>query len=277
MYFFKKNWEFFLLILNLENSPNSALEFAEFSKLNSWVWRILQTHFGLWKKHVFGILFLLNLSSGKSPNSTLEFGKFSKLNLWVCVFFKFRFFFRKKWVGDFEKICVRRFFSIQKTPSARIFCYQKNFFTHMFFFRWKISKLIFFGKKKRNLKDTHSEVESGEFSKLKGWVWRFPRTQIQKKQNPENMFFFQKPKWIWRILQTQVLSLENSPNSDSIFFFSEFGKFSKLKFKISKFIFFCKTMNWKKSKTQRLSLENSPNSMVENSPNSVFFQKHPQP
>jgi hypothetical protein len=63
----KKN----LLNLSLENSPNSALEFGEFSKL------ILVCE----KKHVFGILFLLNLSSGKSPNSTLEFGEFSKLNL----------------------------------------------------------------------------------------------------------------------------------------------------------------------------------------------------
>ena len=86
------------------------------------------------------------------------------------------------------------------------------------------------------------------------------------------------------------MSLENSPTSSAEFgefsklrfkrFFSEFGDFSKLgdflqtqglsleifsklRFKISKLIFFGKKQNLKNTHTQRLSLENSPNSRVD--------------
>jgi D-hexose-6-phosphate mutarotase len=102
-------------------------------------------------------------------------------------FLNFVFFFEKNEFGDFEpefgenlqtqkKICVRRFFLIQKTPSARIFCYQKNFCTHIFFefgdfLQTQVQNLQthFFRKKKSKFKKyTHSEVEFGEFSKLKG-------------------------------------------------------------------------------------------------------------
>ena len=50
-----------ILNLNLENSPNSTLEFAEFSQVRE--------------------IFLLNLSLENSPNSALEFREFSKLIL----------------------------------------------------------------------------------------------------------------------------------------------------------------------------------------------------
>ena len=366
----KKIREFFLLILSLENSPNSALEFAEFSKLNSWVWRILQTqkkillnlsleiwrilqtqHLSLdnspnsfWfvkKKHVFGILFLLNLSSGKSPNSTLEFGEFSKLNLWVCVFFNFRCFFRKKWVWRFwtwvwrkspnsKKNMRAKVFFKQKTPSARIFCYQKNFCTHIFFWVWRFSPNSgskspnsFFSKKHRKLKNTHTQRLSLEnILQTQGLSLEISPNSDSKETKSRKHVVFQKPKWVWRILQTQVLSLENSPNSDSFFFlslenspnsssksktqrlrknpklrgwvwrilqtqiqkkdFSDFGEISKLKGWVWRILQIpvqnLQTHSFlKKIQTQRLSLENSPNSMVENSPNSGFFQKHPQP
>jgi len=114
---------------SLENSPNSALEFGEFSKL------ILV----LKKNMFFGILFLLNLSSGKSPNSTSE-----------CVYFlNFDFFFEKNEFGDFEpefgenlqtqkknacegffgnKICVQRVFFVSKKSFARIFFFEFGYF-----------------------------------------------------------------------------------------------------------------------------------------------------
>ena len=50
-----------ILNLNLENSPDSTLEFAEFSQVRE--------------------IFLLNLSLENSPNSALELREFSKLIL----------------------------------------------------------------------------------------------------------------------------------------------------------------------------------------------------
>ena len=136
-------------------------------------------------------------------------------------FLNFFFFFEKNEFGDFEpefgenlqtqkKICVRRFFLIQKTPSARIFCYQKNFCTHIFFefskLRFKISKLIFFEKTNRNLKNTHTQRLSLEIS---------PNSDSKETKSRKHVFF-SKTK----------MNLENSPNSSA-----EFGEFSKLRFK----------------------------------------------
>ena len=214
------------LNLSLENSPNSALEIGEFSK--------------------FILVFEKKTCFRDFVSFESEFGEISKLNPWVwrilqtqplsvCLL-NFGFFFRKKWVWRFwtwkkkyawrsffgNKICVQRVFFVSKKTFARIF-----FFEFGDFLQTQVQnlQLIFFEKKSKFKKYTHSEVEFGEFSKLKGWVWRFPRTQIQKKQNPENMFFFTNQNefgefsklksWVWRILQTQVLSLENSPNSES--------------------------------------------------------------
>jgi len=156
-----------------------------------------------------------------------------------------------------------------------VFCIKKNLRTHIFFWVWRFSPNSgskspnsFFSKKKTKFKKyTHSEVEFGEFSKLKGWVWRFPRTQIQKKQNPEHMFFFTNQNefgelsklkcWVWRILQTQIqknffLSLENSPNSRV-----EFGEFCKLKCWVWRIL---QTQNQKKKLSDfflKMHLENS--------------------
>ena len=225
------------LNLSLEKSPNSTLEFGEISKLNPWVWRILQTqplsvcvflNFVFFPKKMS--LEILNLSwekspnsplsLEKSPNSTLEFGEFSKLNLWVCVFFKFRFFSKKGWVWRFLQ---PEFGEISKLNLWVCVCFL-NF--------------VFFKKMSLEISPNSDP-----------WVWRILQTQglsleispnsNSKETKSENMFIFQKPKWVWRILQTQVLSLENSANSDSKEFFLslenfpnsrvEFGELSKLK------------------------------------------------
>ena len=271
--------------LNLRT--NSALEFGEFSKLNSnsfwFVKKNMFSGFRFFWICVRGNLQTQPLSLENSPNSTSE-----------CVYFlNFDFFFEKMSLEilnlSLDKISklkknVRRFFLIQKTPSARIFCYQKKFCTHIFIWVWKFypnsgskSPNSFFSKKKSKFKTyTHSEVEFGEFSKLKGWV-----TQIQKKENPENMFFFQKPKWVWRILQTQVLSLENSPNSDSIFF-SDFGEISKLKGWVWR-IFQIRVQNLqthsflKKSKLRGWIWRILQNLWLRILQTQFLFQKHPQP
>ena len=72
--FFEERMRLEILNLNLENSPDSTLEFAEFSQVRE--------------------IFLLNLSLENSPNSALELREFSKLILvfeknvfWILFFF----------------------------------------------------------------------------------------------------------------------------------------------------------------------------------------------
>ena len=186
------------------------------------------------------------MSLENSPNSSAEFGEFSKL--------KFKRFFSPNSRVEFGDFLQTQGLSLE------IFSKLK----------FKISKLIFFKKKSKFKKYTHSEVEFGDFPELRFKRNKIPKTcffsktkmSLENSPNSSAEFGeFSKLRfkriffWVWRTLQTQESSLENSPNTRV-----EFGEFSKLKFEISKFIFFCKTMNWKKSKTQRLSLENSPNS-----------------
>ena len=146
----KKN----LLNLSLQNSPNSALEFGEFSKL------ILVFE----KKTCFRDFVFFNLSSGKSPNSRVEFGDFSKLRFKNS---KLIFFGKKRNLKNTHTHSVWRILqtqglSLEISPNSRV---EFGDFSKL---RFKISKLIFFGKKTKFKKYTHSEVEFGEFSKLKG-------------------------------------------------------------------------------------------------------------
>ena len=183
--------------MSLENSPNSF-----------WF---------LKKKHVFGILFLLNLSSGKSPNSTSE-----------CVYFlNFDFFLKKMsleilnlWRKKYacrsffgNKICVQKVFFVSKKTFARIF-----FFEFGDFLQTQVQNLQthFFRKKKRNLRNTHTQrlsLENSPNSRVE--FGDFPELRFKRNKIPKTCFFSQTK-----------MSLENSPNSSA-----EFGEFSKLRFK----------------------------------------------
>ena len=99
-------------------------------------------------------------------------------------------------------------------------------------------------KKTKSPNNTHTQRLSLENSpNSTSECVRFPRTQIQKKQNLKTCFF---PK--------TKMSLENSPNSSA-----EFGEFSKLRFKrvFSEFGEFSKLKSWvwRILQTQGLSLE----------------------
>ena len=237
--------------LSLENSPNSRVEFGDFPELRFKRNKIPKTCFFSKTK----------MSLENSPNSSAEFGEFSKLRFKRFIFLSLEKISKLKlkgWVWRFSPNSRVEFGDFLQTQV-------QNLQTH--FFRKKKRNLknthtqrlslenspnsgskfpnSFFSKKKTKFKKyTHSEVEFGEFSKLKGWVWRFPRTQIQKKQNPKTCLFFKDQNefgefskfkcWVWRILQTQIqkiffLSLENFPNSRV-----EFGEFSKLRIKRKK-------------------------------------------
>ena len=181
------------------------LSLEKISKLNPWVWRILQTHFGFWKKTCFR-----DFVSFES-----EFGEISKLNPWVwrilqtqplsVYFLNFVFFFEKNEFGDFEPEFGENLqtqpLSLENSPNSFWFLKKKHVFGILFLLNLSSGKY------------TNSTLEFGEFSKLKGWVWRFPRTQIQKKQNPENMFFFTNRNEFGEF--SKLKSLENSPNSES--------------------------------------------------------------
>ena len=231
--------------MSLENSPNSRVEFGDFSKLKGWVWRFLQTQVQNLQTHFFRkkneikkihtlrgwvwrILQTQGLSLEISPNSRVEFGDFSKLRFKIS---KLIFFGKKRKLkkthtlrGWVWRILQTQGLSLEISPNSRV---EFGDFSKL---RFKISKLIFFGKKnEKKKKNTHTQrlsLENSPNSRVE--FGDFPELRL-KQQNPESMFFFQKPKWVWRILQTQVLSLENSANSDSKDFFSEFGEFSKLK------------------------------------------------
>ena len=261
--------------LSLEISPNSRVEFGDFLQTQV---QNLQTHFFRKKNRNLKNTHTQRLSLENSPNSRVEFGDLAKLRFKRNKIPKTCFFQKPKWVWRILQTQVlslenspnsdsKEFFlSLENSPNSMVefgdFLQTQGLSLEIFSkLKFKISKLIFFEKKSKFKKYTHSEVEFGEFSKLKGWVWRFPRTQIQKKQNPENMFFFSKTK----------MSLENSPNSSA-----EFGEFSKLRFKR---IFFwvwrtlqTQELSLENSQTQGLSLENSPNSSSK-SPNSFFSAK----
>ena len=175
-----------------------------------------------------------------------------------------------------NKICVQRVFFVSKKTFARIFFLSLEKISKL---RFKISKLIFFEKKKRNLKNTHTQrlsLENSPNSRVE--FGDFPELRFKRNKIPNTCFFFTNQNefgefsklkcWVWRILQTQIqkiffLSLENSPNSRVEFgefcklstkciwkilknFFkkrTEFGEFSKLRCKISKLMFFSKSSN----------------------------------
>ena len=232
--------------MSLENSPNSSAEFGEFSKLR------------------FKRFFFLSLEN--SPNSRIEFGEFSKLKGWVW----------RKSPNSGSK-SPNSFFSKKKSKLKKYTHSEVEFGEFAEF--GQFSKLRFKRFFFLSLENSpNSRVEFGEFSKLKGWVWR--KSPNSSSKSP-NSFFSAKqwiektPKlrgWVWRILQTQIQKN----------FFSDFGELSKLKGWVWRILQIpvqnLQTHSFlKKIQTQRLSLENSPNSMVENSPNSGFFQKHPQP
>ena len=165
-------------------------------------------------------------------------------------FLNFDFFFEKNEFGDFEpefgenlqtqkkyacrsffgnKICVQKVFFVSKKTFARIF-----FFEFGDFLQTQVQNLQthFFRKKKRNLRNTHTQrlsLENSPNSRVE--FGDFPELRFKRNKIPKTCFFSQTK-----------MSLENSPNSSA-----EFGEFSKLRFK--RFFF--------------LSLENSPNSRVE--------------
>ena len=184
-----------ILNLSLENSPNSTLEFGEFSKLNSWVWRVLQTQ----KKNSF----------------ESEFGEFSKLSTWVWRILQTHFGFWKK--NMFSGFCffwiwVRgnlqtQPLSLENSPNSTSECV---YFLSFDFF-----------SKKMSLEILNLSLEI--FSKLNPWVWRILQTQLLRfgefSKLRKKIFWI----WVWRILQTQI---------QKNFFLSstlQFGEFCKLK------------------------------------------------
>ena len=74
---------------------------------------------------------------------------------------------------------------LPKKPSHAYFFLSLEIFSKL---RFKISKLIFFGKKTKFKKYTHSEVEFGEFSTLE--FGDFPELRFKRNKIPKNMFFF---------------------------------------------------------------------------------------
>jgi hypothetical protein len=213
-------------------------------------------------------------------------------------------FFRKK-NRNLKNTHTQRL-SLENFPNSRV---EFGDFPELRFKRNKIPKTCFFSQTKMSLENSpNSRVEFGEFCKLKCWVWRILQIQNQKKkfsiffkkmhlEKSQEFHLKKKPEfwefsklrfkwfifWVWRILQTQPLSLEKSPNS---FFSAKQWIEKKPKLKLRGWVWrilqirvqSLRTHSFlKKIQTQRLSSENSPNSMVENSPNSGFFQKHPRP
>ena len=184
--FSKLRFRFFFL--SLENSPNSRVEFGEFSKLKGWVWRkspnsgskspnsfFSKKNRNLKNTHTQRLSLENLLSLDNSPNSDSK-----------------DFFF---WVW---RTLQTQELSLENSPNSRVE-FGENLQTQV-----QNLQIHFFLQNNELKKLQNSEVEFGEFSKL-----RFKR-----------IFF---------------LTLENSPNSRV-----EFGEFSKFRFKISKLIRFSK-------------------------------------
>ena len=94
-----------ILNLNLENSPDSTLEFAEFSQVRE--------------------IFLLNLSLENSPNSALELREFSKLILvfeknvfWILFFFNLSLEKISKLKVEFGDFLQTQHFSLENSPNS---------------------------------------------------------------------------------------------------------------------------------------------------------------
>ena len=229
--FFEKRMSLEILNRNLENSPNSTLEFGEFSKLNLWVLIFFNSLFCRKNESGDFELWVWRILQTQKKNSfESEFGEFSKLSTWVWRILQTHFGFWKK--NMFSGFCffwiwVRgnlqtQPLSLENSPNSTSECVY--FLSFDFFFEknefgdFEPEFGDFLQTQPLSLENSpNSTLEFGEFSKL-------------RKKSFESEFgeFSKLSTWVWRILQTHFGFWKKTCFRDFVSFESEFGEISKL-------------------------------------------------